>query len=282
MRDRLARLLASGAIVIAAATFAWVTGPRSVVVHANIYAPLVASAGFLLPPPGGSSPRRTGTVLVNGARFEYSIGRSASSLDAVLSHYERQFEAIDPSGRKISSGVRLRGDGAGVVAGLRISALRQSDGLSNRVKVFAERGRLRDLGEFHVVSAFEQQGTVFIDFTPASDAAVQSLLPQGTTDAPGEDIRGVVRPDGLQRLLTVDHGDSSRTLIYRTRDGRWASGAFRRALENAGWTRNTSLPSDGIAHYSDGTREAFVASTSGDDAALVVVGRMVAHSAKGS
>lgn len=267
------RLIGSGAFITAALAFLWIFGPRPTPVRADIYASLASSAGFLLPPGGEGSTLRHGKVLINGATFNYVLGHSRQSLDAVLSHYEKQFEARDAGGKTLSSATRLDTDGAGVVAGMHFGTIRHPSQMAERVGKFATSGRLGDLAQFHMISAYAQKGTVFIDFTPAADVTVQSLLPPVDKDAPGEDVQGIIRPANLQRLFTVEHGDErdwSRTLIYRAGDPRASVDAFRRSFASAGWSGNPVFEGQDVAHFTDGQRECFLAG-SGSGASSVVI-----------
>lgn len=275
------RAVASVVIVSGAVLFLVFFGPHATPVHADIYAPLARVSGFLAPPPGGGDAVRFGTVLVNGQMFHYSIGRSKLSLDVVLTYYERQFDAPGPDGKPVSSAARLQGEGAGVVAGVRLGMLSHPPDLAARLRNPAA-ARLSDLGRFHVVSAFEQDGTVFVEFTPDDDVRVSQLLPAGGEDAPGEDLAGVRRPGGLQRLLTIEHGegpDWSRTLIYRARDGRAAVADFRGALGQAGWTANPYADSPELGHYTDGKRECFLGGAGlGSNSTVILVHRSLSLS----
>ncbi len=292
-----AKAAASVVVLSGAAAFVSSFGPRPVVLHADVYAPLLRSAGFLAPPAASGRTLREGRVTVNGAPFTYVIGRSDLPLDAVLSHYERQFQLPRSIGPAIRSASRVDGRGAGAVAGVKFGPVDHPGGMSERLAALAESGRLNDFGAFHVISAFEQDGTVFVDFTPAPEVTVQNLIPPQGGDAPGEDVRGVRRPDGLRRLFTVEHGTGgtwSRTLIYgaaaatgsaadsaaadsAAADSVDAASQFSRAFSAAGWKRNPGL-SGAVGHYTDGRREAFVAGAgSGPGAIVIVVHRVLAR-----
>jgi len=281
-RHLITRTAATGVVLSGSLVFVSLFGPRPTPVHAEIYAPLAAATGFMALPGGEGTKVRNGKVLVNGVAFNYVVGHSPLSLDAVLSHYEKQFETRDESGTKLASGTRLQVNGAGAVAGLRFGKMVQVSDAVNRAAAFASTGRLSALGDFHLISAYSQRGTVFIDFTPGENVTVASLLPQGTADAPGEDLAGVHRPAGLQRLLTIEHGnegDWSRTLIYRARDARGTFGAFQRALMAGGWIRNPVVQSPDVVHFADATRECFLATAagSGGDATVILVHRRLAN-----
>lgn len=269
------KIVASGALLAVAAVFLVFFGPRPTPAYADIYGPLTQAAGFLAPPPG-SPTLRVGTALVNGQPFEYAIGRSVLRLDDVLGHYERQFETKTPaSDQPLSTAARVQGPGAGVVAGVRFGPLLRPGEFTQRIRTFGETKRLADFGQFHLVSAFEQQGTVFIEFTSGASARIDRLLPAGAADAPGEDPPGVRRPDGLQRFLTIEHGEGrtwSRTIIYRAQDSRAAVGEFGRAFAAAGWVQNPAIAPGAVAHFSDGQRESFVGGAGKDrDSAVVLV-----------
>jgi hypothetical protein len=154
--------------------------------------------------------------------------------------------------------------------------MRHPTDLSERLRTFLETKRLGDFGQFHLISAYEQDGTVFIDFTPGEGVRIDTLLPSGGQDAPGEDLRGVRRPAGLQRLLTIEHGEGptwSRTWIYRAGDGGEAVAEFRRAFVAAGWTEGP-LRAPQVAHFSDNQHECFIGgSGTGGNSAVVLVYR---------
>ena len=261
LRALAGKVIASGAILAAALVFLIFFGPRPTPAYAEIYGPLARAAGFL-PPPPGSPALRIGRALVNGQPFDYAIGRSSLRLDDILTHYERQFQTKTPaSDAPLSTAARVQGPGAGAVAGMRFGPLLHPGEFSERFRTFSETKRLNDFAQFHLISAFEQQGTVFIEFTPGETARIDRLLPAGSDDAPGEDPAGVRRPAGLQRLLTIEHGEGrtwSRSIIYRAQDSRPAVEEFRRAFGSAGWTHNPAVESPAVAHFTDGQRECFV------------------------
>lgn len=280
------KLAASGAIVAGALAFVFFLGPRTTPAYADIYAPLANAAGFLSPPGGGSSVRIS-KALVNGQAFQYSIGHSRLNLDDVLMHYERQFEMIGPaSGKSISTAARVQGRAAGVVVGVRLGPLTHPGDITERLQKFRSTTQMKALGQFHVISAYAQQGTVYIDLTPSDDIRLGTLLPTGTDDAPGEDLQGVVRPLGLQRLLTIEHGEGptwSRTLIYRASNPDDATADFGRAFAAGGWSRNTLVDSPVVSHYTDGRRECFLGGSGLDKNGIVIlVYRALAGSPKKS
>jgi hypothetical protein len=273
----LTRVLGSGVFVAGAAIFLWTFGPRPETVHADIYAPLASAAGFLRPPGGEGTAIREGRVLVNGAAFNYVTGHSRLPLSRVLSHYEAQFETVASSGGKLSSATRIEANGAGAVAGMRFGKVVHPSDVVSRFAAMGGTGKLGAL-DFHLVSAYSyQRGTVFIDFTPAPDASLHTLLPPSGGDAPGDDPFGVSRPAGLQRLFTIEHGtggDKSRTLIYRATNSRKALDAFRRSFVAAGWSSNPDLQTTETGHFTDGQRECLIAGAgNGADAVVVLVGR---------
>jgi hypothetical protein len=221
-------------------------------------------------------------VFVNGAAFDYVTGHSRQPLQAVLSHYEEQFRAATPDGLALPGATRLEADGMGVVAGMRLSRVVGTGELGERARKFAATGRVKDFAEFHVIVAYAKtRGSVFIDFTPGDDVTLGSLVPSGDTDAPGDDLPGVTRPPGFQRLFTIEHGnegDWSRTLIYRSIDGRAGAEAFRGALAAAGWTSNPAARQGAVSHLTDGTRECFLGGADLEgSAAVVLVYRRLAH-----
>ncbi len=266
--------MASGAIVAGAVAFLFFFGPRPTPAYADIYSPLADAAGLLVPPPG-SGKLRIGNALVNGQPFQYSIGHSRMRLDDVLTHYEQQLEVQMPGSRApVSTATRVEGLGAGVVAGMAFAPLSQPSEFFDRLRRFAVTKRANDFGRFHLVSAYQQEGTVFIDFTPGDEARIDKLLPAAGEDAPGEDLPAVQRPDGLQRMLTIEHGEGlswSRTMIYRARDSRVAVDDFRQAFNRAGWTSNPLTASAAVLHYSDGRRESFVGGAGNDHNGAVIV-----------
>jgi len=270
------RVLASGALVAAAVAFLVSFGPRATPAYADIYVPLASAAGFLSPPPGGP-PLQTGKALVNGQTFRYAIGQSKLDLNRLLSHYEDQFRTTVSSG-PISTAVRIQGAGAGVITGVLFRPLRHPADLTDRLRGFAETTQLNALGQVHVVVAYANQGTVFLDFVPGDDVRLKTLLPAGTEDAPGEDLEGVRRPAGLQRVMTVEHGEGpawSQTYIYRASDGTAAAADFRGALATAGWAANPLFDSPVVQHYTNGRHECFVGGTGlGKDAIVILVHRM--------
>jgi len=270
------RVLASGAVVAGAVAFLVSFGPRATPVYADIYVPLASAAGFLSPPPGGP-PLQTGKALVNGQTFRYAIGQSKLELDQLLSHYERQFSTSVSSG-PITTAVRVQGAGAGVITGMLFRPLRHPEDLTKRLRGFAETTQLNALGQVHVITAYANQGTVFIDFVPGDDVHLKTLLPAGHDDAPGQDLEGVRRPSGLQRVMTVEHGDGptwSRTYIYRASDSAAAVADFRGALAAGGWMANPLFDSPVVQHYTNGRQECFVGGAGlGKDAIVILVYRM--------
>jgi hypothetical protein len=275
-----AKILASSAVVYAAVMFLLFVGPPATTVHADIYAHLVGAAGLLEPPPGGGAPVRTGHVLVNGRNFEYTIGHSGLSLKDVLDHYQHQFDMVGArKGQLLSRATRFEGNGAGVVVGMRFGPIDHPFDIADRLRTFAATSRVNDLARIHIISAYAQHGTVFLDFTPSDEVRLTDLVPQGTDDAPGEDLDGVQRPDGLQRMMTIEHGEGaarSRSTIYRTSDGEAAVVAFREALSRAMWTPDPSFETPNVAHYADGHRDCFVGGSGrGANAAVVLVCRLL-------
>jgi hypothetical protein len=275
-----AKVAASSAVVGGALAFLVFFGPRPTPAYADIYAPLAQAAGFLPPPPGGGPTLRVGRALVNGQRFEYAIGRSRLKLDDVMSHFERQFQTrTSAKGDAFSTAARVQGAGAAAIAGLRFGPLLPPAEFSSRLQAFTASGRLGELGQFHLVSAYEQKGTVFIDFASSDDLRIDRLLPVGSDDAPGEDLGGVIRPTGLQRLLTIEHGEGntwSRTWIFRASDGADAAARYAAALTHSGWTPNPAFASPDVAHFSNGQAECFLAGAgTGSNAALILVLRRV-------
>jgi len=271
---KLRRATASVGLLVAAGAFLFHFGPGASPASADIFSPLLRSAGFVLPASGAKA--RVGQVLVNGGVFDYVLGHTSLPLHTVLDHYQRQFEVRDPaSGRVIAGATRVDGDGSGVVTGARMRAGRDPGQWANRLELMATSFRLAELARFHLISAYSQPGgTVFIDFSTGADLRLDQLLPPTGHDAPGQDVTGVRRPGGLQRVMTIEHGEGSelsRTIIYRAADGRLAADAFGRAFAAAGWTANESTAATGFAHYSDGRRECFVAGTGGPGHATVIL-----------
>lgn len=281
MYGLIARLTASALIVTGAVAFLIGYGPAVTTVQADVYGPLVTAAGFLPPPPGAQGEHRSGRVLVNGGAFNYSIGRSRLSVERVLTHYETQFTVLTPgSGRPISSAVRLADQGAGIVAGFRLNG-RKPDAMLD-LQRFANTRRLNDLAEFHMVSAYSQGGTVYIEFTPSNEVQLDRLLPQGTEDAPGEDLPFLRRPEGLQRLLTIEQGEEShrsRTLIYRSSANPDAMSQIADGLGRTGWLANPLGGQSTIAHYSRDGEECFLGRAgTGASSVLLLVHRTHAAS----
>jgi len=260
-------IVTRGAVAAAIAAVVFV-GLRARPAFADIFAPRRQESGFLAPPDGGTRVRKA-TALVNGQTFHIAIGHSRQRLDDVLAHFEGQ----------LSTAARFGGGRVGVVSGLRIDPLARPADLATRLKRFASSTRLRDVGELHVITAFQDRGTVFIEFTPDPDVRLAGILPAGQADAPGSDVIGVRRPEGLQRLLTIQPGGAaagSRTIIYRTRDAAAAARAFRQEFIAAAWTAGPAT-GGGVEHFSDGRREVFVSGGFAGSAAVVVVDRLIAR-----
>jgi hypothetical protein len=273
----LARLAASGLVLSGAVVFVISFGPRATPAHADIYGPLLQAAGFLPAPPGSGTTQRAGEVRLNGQTFTYVVGRSELPLDAVLSHYERQFVVERPDGQPpLATAARVEAPGAGVVAGVRLGALEPVGGIAARAERFARTMRLGDFGRFHVVSAYEQQGTVFIEFAAGDDVELRTLMPVGAADAPGLDPEGVPRPPGLQRAFTIEvdrqsAGAGGPTVVYRAADARAAAAAFRRGFLASGWRENAAVSSEALAHYVRQGRECFVGGLNAQHAGAVVL-----------
>jgi len=271
------RVIASGVLVTGAVAFLVSFGPRATPAYADIYVPLASAAGFLSPPAGGP-PLRTGKALVNGQEFRYAIGQTKLDLDRLLSHYEDQFRTGAAPG-SIMKAVRLQGDGAGVITGMLSRPLRHPQDLDDRVREFGETTQLSALGQFHVIAAYTNQGTIFVDFMPGDDVRLTTLVPRGSGDAPGEDLKGVNRPSGLQRVITIEHGEGpawSRTYIYRAADGPAAADSFRGALNVGGWTPTPAFDSPAVQHYTNGRQECFVGGAGlGKDGIAILVYRLM-------
>jgi hypothetical protein len=271
------RLALTSAVIAGAAAFAILFGPGVGRAHADIYWPLVDAAGFLVPPPGSRGQVTRGDVLVNGQTFHYLAGRSGLSLGRVLDSYEQQFQSSLGAGAPLNTASRIEGQGAGIVSGIRFGRVASAEVLRDRAERFAHSTRLADLGAFHMVAAFADRGTTFIEFTAGADVRLDTLLPRGSDDAPGDEPAGVRRPAGFQRLLTIEHGRDatwSRTTIYRDRrPDRRGANAFVEALRRGGWTADPVVAGR-ISHYTNGGDEAFVGdAASGDMRATILVYR---------
>jgi len=220
--------------------------------------------------------------VVNGQIFEYAIGHSKMRLDDALGYFERQFDTVSPGGGPISTASRFDFPDGGIVAGIQLGHVTTPD-LLDRLRQFSASTELATLGNFHVVSAFSQDGTVFIDFMPARTVKLTGLLPHGPEDAAGEDVPGVRRPEHLQRVTTIEHGEGpawSRTNVYRTADADAALAAFKREFNAAGWG-SLAPPEAPVAHLSDGRGECFLGIAGhGGDGAVVVVYRTLSGSHK--
>ncbi|MGH9384804.1 MAG: hypothetical protein ACRD2N_11010 [Vicinamibacterales bacterium] len=275
IRVVLGRILASGTIVVAATAFLYLVGPPSTAVYADVLMPLARSAPILMDLGAGTSARR-GTVRVNGGTFDYVLGHSRLPVDDVLDRYRRRLALGTTAGRASSTiPLHVSGKDVGVVAGVSLGRLDRPEALADRLATAASSRRLVDLAEFHVIAAYKQDGTVFIDFTPAPTVRLDTLIPTGSDDSPGEDVSGVHRPPGLQRLMTIEHADSSdtsRTLVYRSHDARASVADFRRALAAAGWTANGAVTAVDVGHFTDGKRELFLG---GEGTAVVLVYRSI-------
>jgi hypothetical protein len=282
----LLKILASAALLASTAWIVWQVGLRPIPVYADIYAPLLASAGFLPPPPGERQQFRRGEVMVNGARFNYVVGSSRQSLDAVLSHYEQQFAMPKAADRRLFSAARIGGQGAGVVAGIKFGPVSHAAEHGPQLGAFAESRRLEDFGTFHVIAAFAQRETVFIDFSPASDTTLDRLLPPEGTDAPGQDLPGVARPSSLQRLFTIRNGAddrAGRVWIYRAVGSQSPVEAYRRALRAAQWREAPDVHGPALAHFTNAEGEVFVGGAGrGADAIVIVIHRTHTHAERES
>lgn len=278
----LGKMTATAFVLAAAGVFLVFMGPNAPRAYADIYTPLIRAAGLLPPPPGPGSPMRYGKALVNGQIFEYAIGHSKMRLDDALGYFERQFDTVSPGGGPISTASRFDFPDGGIVAGIQLGHVTTPD-LLDRLRQFSASTELATLGNFHVVSAFSQDGTVFIDFMPARTVKLTGLLPHGPEDAAGEDVPGVRRPEHLQRVTTIEHGEGpawSRTNVYRTADADAALAAFKREFNAAGWG-SLAPPEAPVAHLSDGRGECFLGIAGhGGDGAVVVVYRTLSGSHK--
>jgi hypothetical protein len=268
------RVAGTAGVVGAAAVIVALFGPGMPDAHADVWAPLVEAAGFITPIAAGDR-MVTGTALVNGQTFHYRSGHSRQDVDAFLDASAARFRIAAAGSRPLLQPASLiRAQGAGVVSGFRLPPPYTAPALDARFRRFLQTTRLSDLGEFHMVAAFVADGTSFIEFVANADVRLDRLLPVDGGDAPGEDLPGVRRPDGLQRFLTVEHGSgaaSSRTVLYRARDGRSRAAAFVGAMRAAGWTPDPLLNTAAVAHVTDGGRECFVGDGRGGTDALVVL-----------
>lgn len=277
-----ARVAASGVLVAVAVAFLYWVGPRPVPVYADVYVPLAKAAGFLAPPSGGAQVRMS-TALVNGQAFKYIVGHSKRDLESVLAHYEHQFRTTEATtGARLPTARRVNGRDAGVVSGILRGPVTHPSDVNADVFEFARTTRMGALGQFHVILAYASQGTVFVDFMPADEVRLDRLFPKGRDDAPGTDLDGVHRPEGLQRFLTIEHGagqSMSRTRIYRAENSVAAVAGFGGALAAAGWQPNTELDSPFVRHFTNGRRDCLVGgATDGKDAVVILVDRFVTGS----
>jgi len=278
---RARRVIASCLVLAAAAAFVNAVGPVPRVVQADVFGPLVRAA-FLEAPGRSSSSRRTGTILVNGQAFFYAIGHSPRPVREVLAGFEQQFDVQIPGWREdVRSAASILGKQVGIVAGFRVGPLSAPGALGDRLRFTDSPGRIHELGRFHVAMALEQDGTVFVNLMTGDDVRPATLLPGGTEDAPGTDPAGVIRPPGLQRVLTIEHGDGptySRTTFYRGLTQHVPARAFRRSFEDAGWTAlmlEAAGATEPLAHFTDGRREAFVGGDGGGVPVAIVVTRLL-------
>ena len=273
MRALLSRIVASALLVAGAAVFLATWGPGAAPASADVFGPLIEAAGFL-PSPDSRAQLRTGTATVNGQPFEYAIGHTRQRLEDVLDHYARQFDVAIAGQPVRSTAVRFDGANAGVVSGFLVGPVITAAIDAAKQGKPAPPVRLSDVTRFHMISAYRQDGTVFIEFTPGAAVRLGDLFPAGTADAAGEDVPAVRRPDGLQRLLTIEHGEGktwSRTLVYRAATAEAAGAGYRAALRAAGW-RESPLPvSSAVAHFSNGSRELFVGTAAATDPGVLVV-----------
>jgi hypothetical protein len=272
------RLGATAASLVGATAFLLLVGPASPPAFADIFGAAVNPV-FLAPPGGHRSAPRRETLLVNGQTFHMSIGHTPRSPEDVLAEFERQFDVTVPGSRdRVTSAAAALGGRAGAVAGIQMSGASTSirsgaPGLGR----LAETGRLSDVGRFHLVLALQQRDTVFVDLSTGDDVNLRTLFPADGGDAPGADVPGIQRPAGLQRMLTIEHGAGpaqSRTVIYRSVDGRSPTAAFQHAFRAAGWTRNPLTPGGALVHFTGHGRDAFVGGGDGDGSTAVVVSRL--------
>lgn len=274
------KVFGSSAVLGAAVWFLLTFGPRPTPAHADIYTRVATTAGFLIPPTrGASSVSEPRALKVNGQGFHYVVSHTEQPLAAVLDQYERGFVAENrASGARASTAARIEGPAMGIVSGFRLGVLRDNEDLGRRVASLARTKRLADLGQFSMVVAFAQAGTVCLQFAPDPDAKLDALLPPGDADAAGDDVPGLGHPDGLQRLFTVDQeakGDlTPRTVVYRVRGDRTpALRWYETRLRAAGFELQTldPTPARTVVHGSRSQEDVFVVSLEQEGLALLAV-----------
>jgi len=272
----LQRLAATSVLVGGAVAFVVFVSLPTLRLQADVIGPLMNAARFV-PPPPGTDAVRTGRSFVNGQPFQYAIGHASLGVDRVLEHYEQKLGPV--SGQPMSRAVRVQGRSGGVVVGAALGPVAMPNGLLSRPQFAEAPVRLNDIARIHVVTVYsETPGAVFLDFMAGDSVRLDSLLPVHGSDAPGADPQGIARPPGLQRLLTIEHGEGmawSRTLIYRAPDGERATAMFRSAFTAAGWSENPAPELGPVRHLTNGSLESFVGGSGfGANAVVLVVTRL--------
>ena len=163
--------------------------------------------------------------------------------------------------------LRQESDTEGLIACLDAGKPSSLDHLVERLKRFADTGNLAEVGDlrYALVTKGSERTTLRVLWTEG-DVPLRDMFPKDS-DAPGNDPKGIPRPDGMHRQLSgVEHGAPYSITIYQ--------GGLRSEVELFDWYV-TKLRSEGFRIMPDAAKRSLTAER---DGRVVVIRTSRAHS----
>ena len=196
----------------------------------------------------GASHEAVRRLQLNGVGISFRTQTVDAALADVLAYYEGLCDT-DIATQSV------RNESTGYVACLDMGRAPQNLGaLVQRFIGFSETGDLREVGALRYVFARRVEGSAENEtflFTMWADSTIDidRMLPHQNADAAGQDLVGVPRPLGSQRILSAREAQRpSGVFVYRVlaKSAGEIESFYRRELTKAGWKIIEKNPSESI------------------------------------
>lgn len=275
--ERIGRGALAMAAVAGIALLGWKYGPKTPEAHATVFEKLGAmwmEIPAFKGADGRNSPPRD--VTFNGAKLRYTVGHYQADYKRVLDFYEGLYKVDsgwlipaedleklgmqdDPKSREAAKALRdldarmsrdfgrvrrTEGSGGGIIVildpGKNIRE-RPMAGWAVSMEEYKRTGKLGALGTVKVIFVMAQGLEKSLVFSVWADKelSLETMVPKGGGDAPGEDLADAPRYPGSRRVADFSEkgeGWRSQMLMYESRDDMTSHALyFESTLKTLGW-----------------------------------------------